>query len=188
MGELIIKKKWHCFISRFTIVDLVMMAMCASLGIATKPLIVPLAQFLAAPFLIPKGSIAGGFYMMWLVLGRGIVGKGGAATLTALVQALLVLGLGTFGSHGVLSLVTYLLPGLVIDLILLVCGHQICCYPCALAAGIAANVTGTLLSSFIFFHLPLLPLLITLGVGTLSGGLGGIIAYEILHQVRRFNF
>jgi len=188
MAELIIKKKWRSFINRFTIVDLVTMAMCASLGIATKPLIIPLAQFIASPFLIPKGAVAGGFYMLWLILGRGIVDKRGAATLTALVQAILVLGMGSFGSHGIISLVTYLLPGIAIDLVLLVCGHRVCCWGCALAAGIAANVTGALLSSLIFFHLPLLPLLITLGVGALSGGIGGIIAYQILCQVRKFNF
>lgn len=188
IAELGLKKSWATFINRFTIIDLAIMGMMAALGIATKPLIVPLAHFITSPLLIPGGTVAGGFYMLWLVLGRGLVGKTGAATLIALVQAILVLGLGAFGSHGVISLITYLLPGVAVDLLLLCCGHQVCCLPCAFLAGIGANVTGSLLASLVFFHLPWIPLLLTLSAATLSGGIGGILAYQILQQLKKIDF
>jgi hypothetical protein len=55
--------------------DLVVIAMMASLGVAIKPVVVPLAHIITGPLYIPGGVIAGGFYMMWIVLGAGLVGN-----------------------------------------------------------------------------------------------------------------
>jgi len=46
-------------------------------------------------------------------------------------------------------------------------------------AGVVANISGTYLLNLFFFRLPLLPLVISLSTGPLSGGLGGILAYLI---------
>ena len=51
-------------------------------------------------------------------------------------------------------------------------------------AGVVANISGTYLSNLIFFRLPLLPLVISLSTGALSGGLGGILAYLIYNKVK----
>jgi len=101
--------------------------MMAALGIAIKPVIVPLAHIVTGPLFIPGGVVAGGFYMMWLVLGFGLTGKRGTATLIGLIQAFVVLGTGFFGSHGVMSLLTYTVPGIMADLGLLLIGHRVCC-------------------------------------------------------------
>ena len=124
--------------------------------------------------------------MMWLVLGAGITGKRGTATLIGIVQAFLVMGTGIIGSHGALSLLTYTMPGIMADLGLLVCGHRVCCAPCSFLAGLLANVTGTAMVNFVYFRLPLLPLALSLAVAALSGGLGGLLALEILKQLTRF--
>ena len=73
--------------------------------------------------------------MMWLVVGMGIVGKRGTATLIALVQALLVMLTGVVGSHGALSLISYTLPGIVMDLGLWLTGHRACCLRCCSSRG-----------------------------------------------------
>jgi ABC-type thiamin/hydroxymethylpyrimidine transport system permease subunit len=65
--------------------------------------------------MIPGGSLAGGFYMMWMVLAMVIVQKPGTAILFGIVQALSVFVLGWFGSHGAFTLVTYTLPGVVAE-------------------------------------------------------------------------
>ena len=88
----------------------------ACLGIAAKPIIVPLVRIITGPLYIPGGVIAGGFYMMWLVLGAGLIRKFGAGTLIAAVQAVMVMALGIHGTHGLMSLSTYLLPGIAVDL------------------------------------------------------------------------
>lgn len=169
----------------FTARDLVLIAVFAALGIAVKPIVVPLAHLLSAPLLIPAGAAAGGLYMMWLVVGAGVVGKPGAATLIALVQALLVMLTGVVGSHGAFSLVSYTAPGIAMDLALLLVGHRACCLRCCFLAGIVANVTGTLMVSLIFFRLPALPLALTLCTAALSGGVGGVLAWQVVKALRR---
>ncbi|SCY52190.1 ECF transporter S component [Alkaliphilus peptidifermentans] len=175
------------FLSRFSVFDLVVIAMMASLGIAIKPVVVPLAHIITGPLYIPGGVIAGGFYMLWLVLGAGLVGKRGTATLIALVQAIMVVAIGVFGTHGILSLITYLLPGVAVDLVLLITRHRGCCLGCCFLAGIAANISGTFLVNIVFFQLPLVPLILSLSSAALSGGIGGIIAFNIIKQFKKFN-
>src|SRR5690554_7397100 len=103
------------FLARYSVFELVIIALMACLGIAIKPVVVPLAHIITGPLYIPGGVVAGGFYMLWLVLGAGLVGKRGTATLIALVQAIMVVSIGVFGTHGIVSFLTYLLPGVAID-------------------------------------------------------------------------
>ena len=173
-------------LSRFSVRDLLVIAAMAALGIALKQVIVPLAHLISAPLMIPGGALAGGLYMMWLVVAFGLTGKRGSATLTAVVQALLVLITGVVGSHGVMSLLSYTLPGVAIDLLLLLMRHRCCCLPCCFAAGIAANLTGTAITNIIFFSLPMLPLVLSLAVAALSGGLGGVLSWWLLKALRHY--
>lgn len=167
--------------------NIVIIAMMAALGIATKPIIVPLSHIITGPLYIPGGAIAGGFYMLWIVLGAAIVGKLGAATLVSIIQAIMVIALGFFGNQGIVSLLTYIAPGIAVDVVFLVSGHRGCCIGCNFAAGIAANVCGTFLVNLVFFQLPPIPLILTLASAALSGGLGGVIANSLLKQIRKFN-
>ncbi|HHX74678.1 MAG TPA: hypothetical protein GX699_07225, partial [Firmicutes bacterium] len=48
-------------LSRFSTFELVLLALMACLGIATKPIIVPLTHIITGPLFIPGGVIAGGF-------------------------------------------------------------------------------------------------------------------------------
>jgi ABC-type cobalt transport system, permease component. len=176
----------HKILAKFSLFDLVIIAMMASLGIAVKTVIVPLTHIITGVLFIPGGAAAGGLYMMWLVLAVGITGKPGAATLTGFVQALVVMSTGITGSHGALSLLTYTVPGIMADLGLLIIGHRVCCVGCAFLAGLMANAAGTALVNLAYFRLPLIPLVLSLSTAALSGGLGGIIAHKILKQYRKF--
>lgn len=179
---------WQKFIEKFSVLDLIIIAMLSALGIATKPIVVPITHIITGPLLIPGGVVAGGFYMMWLVLGVGLTGKCGTATLIGLVQALMVFGTGIFGSHGAMTLLSYTLPGVAIDLALWFTRHRVCCLPCSFLAGVLANICGSGLVNILYFRLPLVPLMLALTVAALSGGLGGIIAYKILHQLKKTGF
>lgn len=174
-------------LSKYRMYDLVLIALMAALGIATKPIVVPLAHMISGPLLIPGGAIAGGLYMFWIVLAAGLVDKRGAATLTALVQALMVLVMGSFGSHGIMSIITYTLPGLMIDVIFIICRRRVRTNLNFFAAGIIANLSGTYLSNLVFFRLPLVPLIMSLSSGILSGGVGGLIAYATYKQIKRMD-
>jgi hypothetical protein len=175
---------FQSFLRRFSMFDLAVMALMAALGIATKPVIVPLAHIITGPLYVPGGVIAGGFYMMWIVLGTAIVRKKGAGTLIGLVQAILVLILGVYGTHGAMSLITYTMPGFAVDIALTLAGRWAYDMAGLFLAGIVANLTGTFLSSLVFFRLPLIPLLLSLSTASLSGGLGGIIAFQLTKSLR----
>ncbi|RPF48749.1 energy-coupling factor transport system substrate-specific component [Hydrogenoanaerobacterium saccharovorans] len=171
---------------KYTVFDLVLMASLAALGIAIKPVIVPLVHFITGPLLIPGGSVAGGIYMMWIVLGVALVGKAGSGTIIASVQAVVVIATGISGSHGILSIVTYLLPGIAVDATLFLL-KKVKCYKIKMfVCGMTANVFGTLLSNILFFRLPTIPLLLSLSAGAFSGGIGGLIAYGIRKRLMVF--
>ena len=75
------------YLRKFSIFDLVIIAISAAIGVAIKPVIVPLVQIVSGPLFIPGGAIAGGFYMMWLVIGAGLVGKRAPAARDSLLAA-----------------------------------------------------------------------------------------------------
>ena len=122
---------------------------------------------------------------MWLVIGYGIVKKPGTSTIIATIQALLVLFTGVVGSHGVMSLLTYIAPGLAVDLVLLIIGHRACCRSCAAIAGAAANVTGTACVNVVFFQAPGVYLILILAIALLSGAVGGLLAWELLRIMEK---
>jgi len=176
------------FLQGFSIFELIVMALMASLGLATKPIIVPLTHMITGPLFIPGGAVAGGFYMLWIVLAAGIVNKRGVATLTAFIQALIVIITGSFGSHGIISIVTYTIPGLMVDVLFLLFRRKIEKNYEFFLAGVIANLSGTYLTNIVFFRLPMIPLILSLSCGILSGGIGGIIAYQINYRLKKIGF
>jgi energy-coupling factor transport system substrate-specific component len=178
-------KPKQTFLHQFSIFQLILMALMAAFGIAAKPVITPLVHLITGPLFIPGGSIAGGFYMMWLVLGAGLVKKTGAGTLIGLVQALMVIAIGFMGSHGILSIVSYTLPGVAVDFVFLFSRrkqYQLLHY---VMGGLAANVTGTMMTNLMFFRLPGVTVLFVLFSAALSGALGGILAYGLIKAMKR---
>lgn len=165
---------------KFSVYDLLVISILATVGIAIKPVVVPLAHIVSGPLMIPGGALAGGLYMLWMIIAYGIVGKPGTASLLALVQALLVMFTGVIGSHGILSLFTYTMPGIAVDLFLLIVGHRICCRSCAFFAGAIANTTGTACVNVVFFQVPGIYLALILSIAFLSGAMGGLLAWQLL--------
>ncbi len=171
---------------KFTVRDLVLIAAMAALGIAIKPVVVPLAHLISTPLMIPGGALAGGLYMMWIVVAFGLTGKHGTATLVGLVQAILVMITGISGSHGAMSLLSYTMPGILVDVVFLILRRGIDSMPLSLLAGILANVAGTVCVNFIFFSLPLIPMLLSLCVAAFSGGVGGVLSWLLLEALSRY--
>lgn len=175
------------FLNRFSIFDLILLAFMAAAGVAVKPIVVSVSHLITGPLFIPGGALAGGIYMLFIVLGAGLVGKPGSATLICMVQAILVVVTGIYGTHGIASLVTYVLPGLCVDLLWLLLRHRGCCLWCCFLGGIVANASGVVLVNLIFFRLPLIPLLLSIAISIFSGGVGGIVAWYIIKALRKQN-
>jgi ABC-type thiamin/hydroxymethylpyrimidine transport system permease subunit len=165
-------------------VDLVLMALFASLGLATKNIIHPLIATLAGPLYIPTGALAGGVYMMWPVMAYGFVRKIGAATTTSLIQAFISMIL-PFGNFGLLSFLIYLAPGLAIDGFFLLSRHKACCMGCCVGAASIANVVGTVLVGALILALPEVALLFIALIAAISGCLGGFLANMLLVRTRK---
>jgi ABC-type thiamin/hydroxymethylpyrimidine transport system permease subunit len=182
-----LKKTKRRFLSSYSVFNIVIIAVCAGLGIAVKPVLVPLVHIITGPLFIPGGAVAGGFYMLFIVLAAGLVRKPGAAVLTCAVQAILVIITGVIGSHGIMSLATYILPGAAVDLFLLTLRKKEMGALVIFISGLIANLTGSFLSNVVFFRLPIVPLMLTLFSASLSGGLGGLIAFGIIKKITQFN-
>lgn len=177
-------KQW---LSKFTLFHLILIAVMAALGVGVKPVVSSLVHIVTGPLFIPGGAAAGGVYMLFLVLAVSLTAAPGAGTLCGLCQGLLVLAAGMAGSHGVLSLVTYTLPGIAADLMFLLFARKQPNLPACVFAGLLANTVGTVSVNFVFFSLPWLPLLLSLAAAALSGGLGGAAAWGITKQLKRWN-
>ncbi|HCF50623.1 MAG TPA: hypothetical protein DER60_10090 [Syntrophomonas sp.] len=174
-------------LANFGTFDLVVIAMMAALGVAVKPVVTALAHIITGPLVIPGGSLAGGFYMMWLVLGAALIKRRGTATLIGFVQSIMVIAAGVYGTHGIVSLLTYTLPGLTVDVLLWLTGQEPDEKLAMFTGGIGSNLCGVFLTNVVFFRLPLAPLLMALSAGALSGALGGLLAWMLADRLKRFN-
>ena len=137
------------FLSKFSVYNLIIIALMAAVGVAVKPVIVPLVHIITGPILIPGGAVAGGLYMMWIVIGICITGKKGTGTLIGLVQSILVMALGFAGGHGVMSLVSYTVPGVAADLVFLFAYKNNYNLLHCMAGCMAANTAGTFISNIL---------------------------------------
>jgi ABC-type thiamin/hydroxymethylpyrimidine transport system permease subunit len=164
--------------------DVALMALFASLGLATKNIIHPIIAMITGPLYVPTGAVAGGIYMMWPVMAYGFVRKRGAATIVSLTQAFLSLLL-PYGNFGLLSFVIYLAPGLAIDGFFLLSRHNACCLACCIGASAIANVVGTVLVGVLVLALPSFVLSFLAVIAAISGCIGGFIANMLLAKIRK---
>ncbi|MCD4828369.1 MAG: ECF transporter S component [Candidatus Cloacimonetes bacterium] len=162
----------------FRALDLLHIAVFAALGLAVKQLVNPLALAISRPLLIPGGSLAGGFYMMWIALAMAVVRRPGAGVLVGLVQGIVVLVLGFFGSHGAFSLISYTLPGVAAELAGLFFRRK---HTTAALVWICtlANLAGSGAVTVVLMRLPLVPMLIALTAAAISGIVGGLLARAV---------
>ena len=170
---------------RFSTRDLIIIAGLAGIGIAIKPLVSPLSKLLSTPLMVPGGSFTGGLYMLWMVLAVLIVRKRGTGTLYGFLQALIVMAIGLRGNQGLLSLVSYTLPGILVDLACLLLRrpewlstHLILCA--------LANMAGALVVAVLLFHHPLPFIAVILGMSFVSGCLGGALSYGIYKTIQKY--
>lgn len=175
------------WLDSFSTQDLVVIAIISALGLAVKPVITPLVHLVSAPLLIPGGSLAGGFYMLWLGLVLVLVPKRGSAVLTAFVQGVVIMILGYFGHHGVMSLLIYTAPGISAELASLLFKDKRS-LPAQVSICSAANLTGTVLVALLIMRLPTIPLAISIIASVISGFGGGILAYALLKRLTYYNF
>jgi len=178
-------KKKRGFLGNFSVLDLMIIAILAALGIAVGGIVGPLVRLITGPLFLPGGSVAGGIYMLFLVLCVSLTGKKSSALLCGIVQAIIVYVTGFGGHHGAITIITYSAPGLMILLLLLLMRHNGCCKLCMFFAGMIANLAGTFAVSAGVMQLPLVPMLLGLTLAAFSGGLGGLLGHGLTVQIKK---
>lgn len=160
---------------KISTLDSIFIVLMAVFGIALKPIIGPLAQMIASVLFIAPGSIAGAIFMIWPMLALLVVKRFGTAVSVGLLQGIIVMVTGLYGSHGILSLLTYTLPCLMIDIGYWTVRRSnrrfLLFIPTALG-----NATGAALVGWLLMRLPWIPLSISIGLAFLLGGISGILA------------
>lgn len=169
--------------SQTRLARLIFMALCCDLGLFCKRLIAPAANLITDALHIP-GGITTAFSLMFLVIAAAMFPKFGCATLMGVVQSGVALAIGMVGSMGALSPIGYILPGLVIDCVLLAgrrlklaCDHQM------LAANALAGMTASLAANLIVFRLRGVVLLLYLAVALTCGAVCGLLAGWVVRKL-----
>ncbi|MGM0653021.1 MAG: ECF transporter S component [Bacillota bacterium] len=173
------------FLQKFTTSDLVIIALLAAGGIATKPFVRALGQIFVGT-IVPIGTIAGIFYMLWIVLACCIVQKRGTALLVGIVQSVLVIAFDMLGNRGIANLLVYIAPVIVMELVMLLFPRYVSSFISSFTAGGVTNAAGSFIVSWVFMRLPLVPLLGSMVVSLFFGGFGGILAYKLYAVVKSF--
>jgi hypothetical protein len=162
---------------------MIFIALMGALGIALKPVVGPVVKSIAAFFVLPAGVIAGTVYMIWPMLALLVTHRRGTAVLVGLIEAFLVTFIGIYGSHGILSLVTYILPCLCIDIGFIpfqkTGKRTFLLLPPALG-----NLCGALLVGRIIMHLQWSLLLPGLFFALFFGSIAGPIAYALYRRIQ----
>ena len=160
---------------------LVFLGLCVALSLVTKRVISPMTNILTDFIRIPGGSAATAFSLMFLIVGTSGLQWHWAATSAALVQSLIALSMGMSSYQGIMAIVTYSVPGLVIDLFRMHWRQRggtyfsLCCA--------AANIAGAMLTNLLVFLLKGVAFLLWVLVAASMGLLAGLIGEELYRRL-----
>lgn len=162
---------------------LTFLAICVALSLVTKRVISPITNLLTDFIRIPGGGAATAFSLMFLALGTGRLHWRWATTAAAFIQSIIALSLGMSAYQGGFALLTYTLPGLVIDLFRWLYPHRDKAYFSLTCA--AANTAGALLTNVLVFHLKGIAFLLWMLIACIIGLFGGLLGEVLFRRIER---
>ncbi len=165
--------------------DIVIMILCCIAGLLVKKMINPFANMITDALHVP-GGISTAFSLMFLVIASGITVRKWNASIMGSMQALAALSIGMVGSMGILMPLAYLIPGVVVDLVMLIPEKKIFSVGTkAFLANIISSVSAALFADIIVFHLPIKPLTVYLLLAAVSGAICGFMAGVVIEAVEK---
>ena len=171
---------------KISLTSLIFMAICCDLAIMSKKLISPLAN-IVTEFLHIPGGISTTFALMFIIIGANLCEFVGCATLMCFVQSMIAIISGHTGSMGMMVIVSYVVPGIVIDLLML-CLKPFVKKRTAKAVALTnalSGVSAAVCANCITFRISGIPLLIYLLVAFTSGCIFGAVASIIIKRIYR---
>lgn len=160
---------------------LTFLAICIALSLVTKRVISPITNILTDFLRIPGGGAAAAFSLMFLLVGTYSFRWRWAAAYAGFAQGVIALCLGMSSYQGLFALLTYTVPGVVIDLFRMLYpskGSDFFCLACA-----AANTAGALLTNLLVFRLRGITFVLWMLVSCIFGLLGGMIGSELFKRM-----
>ena len=168
---------------RYSLRTVLFLALCCDLGLFSKRIVSPAANLVTDSLHIP-GGIGTSFSLMFLVVAAVLVSQPGCAAMMSMIQSVLALGLGMVGSMGALSPIGYILPGAVIDLLLLATTGLRAAWEVRMALiNAAAAVCAALTANWIVFRLEGPALLLYVCVAAVSGALCGLLGAAVARRL-----
>lgn len=175
------KEKWNTR-------DLIFVSMLSILGLFGKRIFSPAANLLTDFIRIPGGSLVSGLSFVFLITGIALIRKRGCGILMGVTQGILAIFLGISSFQGVLAVIVYTIPGFVMDLVMEGWIH-LRLHKCLgeemgfIAMGMLANMTGSLLTNALFFHLQGLVFFLWMSVSAFSGFMAGYCAIFVYKRI-----
>ena len=167
--------------------DLLIMVLFCFAGVLCKKLINPVANAITGALHIP-GGISTAVALMFLVIAASLTKRKWSASAMGMMQAAMALAMGSMGSMGLLRPLAYLIPGIVIDLVMLIpegkSGGLFTSRAKAFFANILSSVSAALFADLVVFHLPTKPLMAYLCVAALSGAVCGFVAGAVVAPIK----
>lgn len=163
--------------------EVLFMIGCCAAGVILKRLINPFANMITDALHVP-GGISTAFSLMFLVVASGVTTRKWSATAMGVMQATAALSIGMVGSMGLLLPVSYVVPGIVIDIVMLaMLKDDISIRIKAFVANIASSVSAALFAEIVVFHLPIKALAVYLCLAALSGAVCGYLAGIMIESI-----
>ena len=163
--------------------QLTFLAICIALSLVTKRIISPVTNILTDFIRIPGGGAATAFSLMFLLVGTSALNWRWAGSYAGFVQSLIALSLGMSSYQGLFALLTYTVPGIVIDLFRMLYPKKDKAY-FALACA-SANTAGAFLSNLLVFRLQGIALLLWMLVACSFGAFGGLLGSELFSRIKK---
>ena len=167
--------------------DLLIMVVFCFAGVLCKKLINPVANAITGALHIP-GGISTAVALIFLVIAASLTKRKWSASAMGMMQAAMALAMGSMGSMGLLRPLAYLIPGIVIDLVMLIpegkSGGLFTSRAKAFFANILSSVSAALFADLVVFHLPTKPLMAYLCVAALSGAVCGFVAGAVVAPIK----
>lgn len=158
-------------------------AICVALSLVTKRVISPITNLLTDFLRIPGGGAATAFSVMFLVIGASGLRWNLAGTAMGFIQSLVAMGLGMGAYQGVFAVLTYILPGVVIDLFRGFYPRRDKTYFMLSCA--AANTAGALLTNLLIFRLEGVAFLLWMLIACVTGLFGGLLGELLFRRIVR---
>lgn len=169
---------------KLTLKRLIFMALCCDIGFVSKKLISPVTNLITDSLHIP-GGIGSSFSIMFIIIGAVICDVPGCAILMCAVQGMTAVIIGAGGSMGLLMVVGYIVPGIVIEICLLIFRKlKIVSSNTIAVTNALAGASATVFANAVTFGLKGIALVLYVAVGFTSGVIFGYLGALLLKRLR----